>query len=323
MKIAKYFNHGSVDYLLKSVLGDNLEVFRPVDHARDWINLNIDFTRGEVRDEDWDLFIYDDIYTILRFKESGCRARNYVWYCHGTFTEWKQAQDIFNEELKNVSVIYTDDFKRSLTESWRTFSIRDTITLPIALGDEHYSTPTSKNGRVAIIGNDYVEVCSNYPRYETFAKPCLDWLLKAQRSKLDVYGVNKKELGSTVFGELDRGSTHIKQLSEHSASVHLSATASIGFVLAECFAAGIPVVATPKYQLSDPAVINSPKTKLKTKPWICVYTTDQFKKAVNALLRDPELAMAIGLAGQSMFKQKFSLEAYRQALIPWLENQVG
>ena len=36
--------------------------------------------------------------------------------------------------MPEVSVIYTDDFKRSLTETWREFRIKDTITLPIALG---------------------------------------------------------------------------------------------------------------------------------------------------------------------------------------------
>lgn len=307
MKIAKYLNHFSVDRMLKSVLGDCLEIFR--DDTLEWSQeqIGVEYTLGPIRDEEWDLFIYDDFYTVLSFAESGCKAKKYIWYCHGTFTKWKQAQEIFNNTLGEVSVIYTDDFKRSLTENWREFDIRDTITLPIALSSDSYSMMKPKEGRIALIGNSYVEVCSNYPRWNTVAKPSIEWLISEHSDILDVYGYNDTNLGSK-FENNKRGVEKISRLGSLSASIQLSATASIGFVLAESFAAGIPVISTAKYQLPNYG-------------WKCIYTLDQLKRELQYIINDPEYAYELGKAGQDMYRKNFSLDAYRAKLLPWLRAQ--
>lgn len=313
MKIAKYLNHFGVDKMLKAALGGHLEIFRK--NPDEWADeqVGVTFTKSDVRDEDWDIFIFDDHYTILRFLQSGAKARHYVWYCHGTFTEWAEPRNVFNEQLSKlkVSIIYTDDFKRSLTDTWREFLIQDSITQPIALSDASYSTCLEKTGRISLIGNNYARVCHNYPRYETFAKPCMDWLMAAYSDTLDVYGYNDTQLEVDVFGEFGvfrRGPAKISEKSSLSASIQLSATASIGFVLAESFTAGIPVVATPKYQLPSEG-------------WKCVQTVEQLQQEVERLAADPLYAYQLGLAGQQMYRERFSFDSYREKLTIWLERQ--
>jgi len=316
LKIAKYLNHFGVDRMLKAALGDNLQIFRREkerldSNGEEWFRneIGVDFTEGDVQGDDWDLFIFDDHYTVLRFETSGAKARRYVWYCHGTFTEWKEPQEVFNAKLKDVSVIYTDQFKRSLTETWRDFTVHDATVLPIALtSGAHFSKPMSKNGRVALIGNDYAGVCKNYPRWESFAKPAIKHLVKTYPDNLDVFGYNDEPLNVEMFGDLRRGTTKIRGHTDLSGSVHLSATASIGFVLAECFAAGIPVVATPKYQLPDYG-------------WRCVYSVEQVDREVAKLIADPDYAYKLGLEGHNMYSRSFPFQAYKERLVAWLERQ--
>jgi hypothetical protein len=295
MKVAKYLNHFGVDKMLKSVLGDRLEIFRDDDLPWTAEQAGVKYTLGAVRDDDWDLFIYDDHYSVVKFQNSGCKAKHYIWYCHGTFTEWKKPQEVFNERLGEVSVIYTDDFKRSLTETWREFAISDTITLPIALGPEAY-LPLKP------------EVCSHYPRWDNFAKPSIEWLVSNHSDILDVYGYNDSDLAVDLFGATRRGPGKISELGSLSASIQLSATASIGFVLAESFAAGIPVISTAKYQLPNDG-------------WKCIYTLDQLKKEVQLVLNDADYAAELGKAGRKMYRTNFSLDSYRDKLVPWLEKQ--
>lgn len=311
MKIAKYVNHFGVDKMLKTALGDSLELFKIDDECSSdhLFTTGVEHTPSEVRDEDWDIFIIDDHYTMIRFAKSGCRAKRYVWYCHGTFTEWREPQQFFNRCFNDISVIYTDDFKRALTETWREFTVRDTLTLPIALANDDFTEPVAKAGRIGLIGNSYAEVCSNYPRNQTFVVPAYQWLLEEHREKIDVYGYNDQALSAVVFGTLRRGSAKINTLGTLSASVHLSATASIGFVLAECFAAGIPVVATPKFQLPREG-------------WRCVYSVEQLQREVNKLVADPEYAHQLGTEGQEMYKRHFGFRHYKRTLIEWLEKQI-
>jgi hypothetical protein len=308
MKIAKYLNHFGVDKMLKAVLGDSLEIFRDDNLLWTAEQVGVKYTLSDVRDDDWDLFIYDDHYSVVKFQNSGCKAKHYIWYCHGTFTEWKEPQEVFNARLGEVSVIYTDDFKRSLTETWREFAISDTITLPIALGPEYYLPLKPKSGRIALVGNSYAEVCSHYPRWDNFAKPSIEWLVSNHSDILDVYGYNDSDLGVKMFGEHRRGPGKISELGSLSASIQLSATASIGFVLAESFAAGIPVISTAKYQLPNDG-------------WKCVYTLDQLKKELQMVLNDSDYADELGKAGRTMYQTNFSLDSYRDKLVPWLEKQ--
>lgn len=301
--------------MLKAALGDSLQIFRKPEarfdnNGNEWFRpeIGVDFVDADVSGE-WDVFIFDDHYTVLRFEESGAKAHQYVWYCHGTFTEWAQPRDFFNQHFKDVSVIYTDDFKRSLTETWREFTIRDTLTLPISLTPgAHFTKPVQKTGRIAMIGNSYAEVCKNYPRWESFAKPSIELLKAKYPTILDVYGYNDGAFDAEVLGDFRRGSTKIRGQADLSAGILLSATASIGFVLAECFAAGIPVVATPKYQLPDYG-------------WCCVYSVEQLDRAVARLVADPDYAYKLGLEGHNMYRERFPFEAYTEKLTKWLERQ--
>ena len=302
--------------MLKAALGDSLQIFRRAEerfdvNGEEWFrpDIGVSFIDGDIHDDDWDFFIFDDHYTVLRFEASGAKARNYVWYCHGTFTEWKQPQEVFNTKFKDVCVIYTDQFKRSLSETWRDFTISDAIVLPIALAPGmYYSKPMMKNGRVALIGNNYAGVCKNYPRWESFAKPAIKHLIETYSEQLDVFGYNNEPLNIELFGDLRRGTTKIRGQADLSGSIHLSATASIGFVLAECFAAGIPVIATPKYQLPDYG-------------WRCVYSVEHVDREVAKLIADPDYAYKLGLEGHKMYCENFPFEAYKERLISWLAKQ--
>jgi hypothetical protein len=311
MRIAKYLNHLGVDSMLKTALGDDLTVFRFND-STGWITrdqISFDYVDGNLADQDWDLFIFDDIYTVTNYFEQPVRAKHHVWYCHGTYDTWHNAQTVFNMRFENVplSAIFTDEYKHVMVDQWRKFPLQKTLTLPIALSDDKFCTVPEKNGRVCTIGNDYNRICSIYPRYETFAKPGIEQLIQRYANCYDAYGWNG-EVDGNIFGDFRRGSANIAQLGAWSASIHLSGVASIGFVLAECFAAGIPVISTPKYQLPCDG------------SWICAETVDQMILAVDELLSNPARARDLGCAGQDMFKRNFGIDQYGQRLRSWLKT---
>jgi len=314
MRIAKYLNHLGVDTMLKTVLGDELTVFRWQDPTP-WIgpeNIRFQYTDGDITGSDWDIFIFDDMMTVHHFKNSGARARKYVWYCHGSFTRWEVAQEFFNKYFDDfqVAAIFTDDHKRTLVDEWRTFSIWNSITLPIAL-DDHYFRPvyTDRNGRIAIVGNDYNKVCANYPRYESFARPAIEYVMEKFSDRVDVFGHNANERNE-IFGDRRLGSARIGDLGNYSVSLHLSGVASIGFVLMECFAAGIPVLATAKYQLP------------RDGSWIPLINLDHLAAELDRLLNDPATCAELGRRGQTMIREHFSMDQYRGQLIPWLQQLI-
>lgn len=315
MRIAKYLNHLGVDTMLKTVLGDDLTIFRWQDPTP-WIqpdNIRFRYVDGDVTGQDWDIFMFDDMMTVHYFKLSGARARCYVWYCHGSFTRWPVAQEFFNKYFNDfqISAIFTDDHKRTLVDEWRTFDIWDSITLPIALDPGYFSELCQeKNGRIAIIGNDYNKVCANYPRYDTFARPAIEHVLDRYQDLVDVYGHNSAERND-IFGDRRLGSAKIRDLGEYSMSLHLSGVASVGFVLLECFAAGIPVMATPKYQLP------------RDGSWIPLVNLDQMSVEIDRLLGDPGLCLDLGQRGQQMVERCFTIDRYRDQIVPWLESRVN
>lgn len=314
MRIAKYVNHLGVDTMLKTVLGDDLTLFRWQDPTP-WITeeqLRFSYVEGDIVGTDWDIFIFDDMMTVHHFKNSGASARKYVWYCHGSFTKWAVAQEFFNKYLNEfkISAIFTDDHKRALVDEWRTFDIWESITIPIALDDYYYvPVPHKKNGRIAIIGNDYNKVCSNYPRYDSFAKPAIEYVLEHYSDRVDVFGHNGSEQNA-IFGDKRLGSARIKELGEYSASLHLSGVASIGFVLLECFAAGIPVLSTPKYQLPSDG------------SWIPLVNLDHLRQELDHLVGSPGLDTELGQAGQSMVKKYFDTANYQHKIRAWLAAQL-
>jgi len=312
MKIAKYLNHLGVDTMLKNALGDDLTIFRWNDPTP-WIgadSIRFSYQDGDISGEDWDIFMFDDMMTVHFFKLSGARAKNYVWYCHGSFTHWPVAQEFFNKYFPEfrINSIFTDDHKRTLVDEWRTFDIEETITIPIAL-DSSYHVPVSenRNGRIAIIGNDYNKVCQSYPRYQSFVEPAIQHVMDEYHDLVDVYGYNDDE-PNDIFGDCRRGPARIKDLHEYSVSLHLSGVASIGFVLMECFAAGIPVLATAKYQLPD------------DDSWLRLKSLDHFKQALGTYLQDPALCRDQARWGQLMIQERFSLSSYRDRLITWLQH---
>jgi len=311
MKIAKYLNHMGVDSMLKAALGEDLTVFRFND-STGWITrdqVDFDYVDGDIANQHWDAFIFDDIITVRDYLASGVRAKKHIWYCHGTFHTWEQAQKVFNLHFPalDVSVIFTDEYKRTMVDQWRTFPIHSSIVLPIALADHRYTTVQEKNSRCFTVGNDYNRICQLYPRYETFARPAIETLITRYADSYDAFGWNGGADGE-IFGNFRRSSVPIHTLAPWSASIHLSGVASVGFVLAECFATGIPVLSTSKYQLP------------RDSSWIEIQTVDQMICTVDELLTNPVRAQELGRAGQQMFRQNFSIENYRQHLIEWLSQ---
>jgi hypothetical protein len=311
MKIVKYLNHLGVDSMLKTALGDDLTVFRFND-STGWITrdqMDFDYVDGDIANGSWDIFIFDDIITVRDYLAQPVRARHHVWYCHGTYTPWEQAQKVFNLHFQNLNmaVIFTDSYKQTMVDQWRDFPVRDVLVLPLALGQHRYKPIQDKNGRIFTVGNDYNRVCSIYPRYRSFAQPAIETLIARYAECLDVFGHNGSADGE-IFGNFRRGSADISTLTPWSASIHLSGVASIGFVLAECFAAAIPVLSTPKYQLPNDGT------------WIPIQTVDQMISAVDDLLSHPARAQELGLAGQDMFKKNFGIDQYGQQMRAWLEN---
>lgn len=311
MRIAKYLNHLGVDGLLKGALGDELTIFRFND-STGWIGrdqIDFDYEDGDIRDQDWDIFVFDDPGTVAQYLSQPTRARAHVWYCHGTFHAWTDAQKFFNREFADlpVSVIFTDEYKRTMVDQWREFPVVSTLIQPIALPDHKFQSSPVKNGRYCVVGNDYHRICQIYPRYTILAEPAIGSLMAYRPDRFDVFGWNGGSDGE-IFGDLRRGSVAIKDLAAWSASVHLSGVASIGFVLAECFAAAIPVVATAKYQLPDDG------------SWIKIDTVEEMIDAVDGLVRNPDLARSVGLAGQQMFRDRFGINAYQASLRDWLQS---
>jgi len=309
MKIAKYLNHLGVDSMLKAALGEDLTVFRFND-STGWITrdqVDFDYVDGNIVDTDWDIFVFDDVITVTDYLTQPVRARHHVWYCHGTFSTWWQAQKVFNLRFSDldVSVIFTDEYKRTMVDQWRTFPVRSSLVLPIALADHRYTTAQEKNSRCFTVGNDYNRICQLYPRYETFARPALETLMSRYSDSYDAFGWNGEADGE-IFGDFRRSSVPIHTLAPWSASIHLSGVASIGFALAECFASAIPVLSTSKYQLPQDG------------SWIEIQTVDQMICAVDELLTNPGRALELGKSGQLMFRQNFGIENYRQHLIEWL-----
>lgn len=311
MKIAKYLNHLGVDSMLKHALGDDLTIFRFND-STGWISreqMDFQYVDGDITQDLWDVFIFDDIITVRDYLASNVRARKHVWYCHGTFSSWEQAQKVFNLHFDKlgVSVIFTDSYKQTLVDQWRTFPMEDHLILPIALPHGRYVDPVEKNSRCCTIGNDYNRVCQLYPRYESFAKPAIEILTTHYADRYDAFGWNGKEDGE-IFGHFRRSSVPINSLTPWSASIHLSGVASIGFALAECFASAIPVLATPKYQLP------------RNDTWIEIQTVDQMMTALDQLLSNPVHAKDLGMAGQEMLRKNFAIDGYRDRLRDWLAS---
>jgi hypothetical protein len=309
MKIVKYLNHMGVDSMLKSALGDDLTVFRFND-STGWITrdqMDFDYVDGNIVDQDWDVFIFDDMNTIRDYLAQPVRAQHHVWYCHGTFSAWPGAQQYFNKHFTDipVSVIFTDEYKRTMVDQWREFPVVHVTVCPVALNNHKYTASVEKNSRCFTVGNNYNGVCRVYPRYQTVARPGILELMKRYPTQFDAFGWNGLEDGE-IFGDFRRSSAPIPSLAPWSASIHLSGVASIGVALAECFAAAIPVLATPKYQLPHDG------------SWIEIQTVDQMISAVDDLLSNPARALELGKAGQQMFRQNFSIENYRQHLIEWL-----
>jgi hypothetical protein len=204
-----------------------------------------------------------------------------------------------------VSVIFTDEYKRTMVDQWRQFPIVHTTVQPIALGDRRYTESQEKNSRCFTVGNNYNRVCQLYPRYKTLARPGMLELMRRYPAQFDAFGWNGLEDGE-IFGDFRRSSVPIHTLAPWSASIHLSGVASIGFALAECFAAAIPVLTTPKYQLPYNGT------------WIEIQTVDQMICAVDELLTHPVRARELGQAGQEMFKKYFGIDQYREKLKTWL-----
>ena len=309
MKIAKYLNHLGVDSMLKTALGDDLTVFRFNDSTgwitRDQVDFN--YVDGDIANTDWDIFIFDDIITVRDYLASGVRARHHVWYCHGTFSAWEQAQQVFNLHFAklDVAVIFTDSYKQVLVDQWRTFPMADYMILPIALADHRYTAVQEKNSRCFTVGNDLNRICQIYPRYESFARPAIETLITRYSDCYDAFGHNGGEDGA-ILGKHRRGSVSIGTLAPWSASVHVSGVASIGFALAECFAAGIPVLATPKYQLP------------RDGSWIEIQTVEEMTRALDDLLSHPARSRELGATGQEMLRRCFGIENYRNQLRDWL-----
>ena len=309
MKIAKYLNHMGVDSMLKTALGDELTVFRFND-STGWITrdqVDFDYVDGNIANTDWDLFVFDDIITVRDYLASGVRARRHVWYCHGTFNTWEQAQKVFNLHFNDLdmAVIFTDSYKQAMVDQWRTFPISQSLVLPIALAPHRYTSVQDKNSRCFTVGNDLNRICQIYPRYESFARPAIETLITRYSDSYDAFGHNGGEDGA-ILGDHRRGSVPISTLTPWSASVHVSGVASIGFALAECFASGIPVLATPKYQLP------------RDGSWIEIQTVEEMIRALDDLLSHPARALELGLAGQDMLRRYFSIEDYSQRLRSWL-----
>ena len=311
MKIAKYLNHLGVDSMLKVALGQDLTVFRFND-STGWITrdqVDFDYVDGNIADQDWDAFIFDDIDTVRNYLAQPVRAQKHIWYCHGTFSAWEGAQQYFNKHFTNisVSVIFTDEYKRTMVDQWRNFPIVHTTVQPIALGNHRYTESQEKNSRCFTVGNNYNRVCQLYPRYETLSRPGIIELMRRYPTQFDAFGWNGLEDGE-IFGEFRRSSVSISTLTPWSASIHLSGVASIGFALAECFAAAIPVLATPKYQLPGNGT------------WVEIQTVEQMIEAVEQLLTNPARARDLGRAGQEMFKKHFGIDQYGEKLKTWLET---
>ena len=309
MRILKAVCHLGVDQMLKAALGDQLTIWRcrtPEGKPKDltfWVpSLPFD-TVDSVENDGWDVVIYDDIPT--RESLRNIKARAAIWYVHGTYHTWRGFQIYANEHLQNVHVLFPDLSRRRHVMSWYQHQPLSELILPVHLSSQYFTpVPQHRNGRCFVMGNELKKTIALYGGL-SLAQVVLCGL---QWYPFDFFGYGLEDL---VPQEFYRGVAYpIRDtVVNHSVSVNPSLVETLGFVLLECMASGVPIITTPKINLPE---------ELSGRSYVIARTPAQFLEWSEKLVRDEALSITMGNAGQKFLREVFPFASYQGQLKEWL-----
>lgn len=310
MRIVKSICHLGVDKMLKAALGDRLTIarFRDKDgEATDntkWIaddGMPFDFTYDV--DDEYDIKIIDDMKSFEMLKN--IKARNTIWYIHGTYHKWPAFQQFWNANVSNVHVLFPDTDRKKYVEKWWKCRSLSEIFLPIHLTDDFFTElPESRNGKAFTIGNNLYQTTAIYGNQNVSDQVFTDMSL----SETDLYGFNP--VPPPMYDKrLIKGSAHpIKEVvKNYSVSIHPSFVGTFGFALLECMAAGVPVVCPQKVSEYRElcALANTPQ---------------DFKRWAKRYIKNEQLSLEVGAKNQSILRKHYNISKYSEKLLEWISK---
>lgn len=309
MKILKVVRHLGVDKMLKAALGSHLTLYRPrkngkfTDPTHYLDKLPFEYVT-HLDSTQWDIIIQDDIDSVNLLE--GLKPRHVVWYVHGTYHLWQGFQMYFNEKVSRCHVLFTDWSREGYVKSWYRGQFLSQLILPVHLTDEYYTSSIPvRNGRIFSMGNDLSKTCSIYG-YSHKVEKLIKSLTELPYS---IYGFNNNKFD--INPQFYKGAvTPIRQhVANYSASVHPSFVPTCSFVLLECMAAGVPVIATPKASL--PVNYNRQAYVLTDDP-------DEMLHYAKLMVSDSMLSKNMGKLGRDFLRETFPWKNYVNTLRNWI-----
>jgi len=311
MRILKVVRHLGVDKMLKSALGDKLTLYRPVvngeftDPTKYLRELPFDYVI-KLPSKEWDIVIQDDIDSINHL--SNVTATHTIWYVHGTYHTWEGFKLFFNKMVKRCHVLFPDYSREGYIKSWYQGELLSQIVLPIHLSDEYFvDNIPGRNGQVFAMGNNLSSTCALYG-----FKHKVDMILKLMSKRpFSIFGFNNEKFD--LVSNFYKGS--VSPIREHvanySASIHPSFVPTCSFVLLECMAAGVPVIATPKDSI--PLTYNKEAYVITDDP-------EEMAYYVDLLLANEEISKSMGLRGRDFLKSQFPWSGYVRTINEWVRR---
>lgn len=320
MKILKFMCHRGVDNMLKEALGDKLHLYYAADDGMKWCDTTFKHKINEGGPTGyWDCVIMDDIRTtnavIAAIKNGDIKVGQFIVYVHGTYSKWVGFQQWANKNWKNCHFIFTDVCRKAAICEWYKEEPLTNLILPIHLPDSYYETPiaTVRKDRVCLVGNRLLDTAKIYNSRLT--THILMLMFGKLEDKMDIYGwndhaVNREIGGMKLPDNLFHGPVVLSTLGGYKVAANVSAVNTMGFVLLEQIAAGIPSVMTPKIDFIN-----------KDCPFTMTDDPAVFVEAVSHQLLEHDLmAVERGQQGRDFLRKWFPFENYKKKITEWLEE---